>query len=411
MSSKIILALIIGGVLITASVMYLVNNPANTLHPRDGSYDAESDTPTEEVAALSSEIENLRQDLEEKDTRHNTTLEGLNQVIAQLNQKIEQYSDPEAAAEAITQEISDLRATVQELQTPSPASPTLQYEVGPAVAADGLVWIEPLVPPQVAAAPTSLGATESASRTQYTIPAASIVYTRALTALVGRIPVNGRLENAWRFKLISRPDNFTSKLYSVPDLEGVIWTGLAHGDYTLSCVSGTIDTITFVFRDGTIHTQRSPPNPDDVTQGLGWISDEYGNPCLPGVLKTNAPQFIRRSVLSGFFSGLSRGYADAQTTRTHDRPNNQTIREVTGDQDDYALANAAADAVSQTEQWMRQRMNQSFDAIYLPAGQNVVIHIEQQVQLDYDPSGRQIDHRIARKSSQGDRYAATGSVD
>ena len=85
-----------------------------------------------------------------------------------------------------------------------------------------------LIPTDIA-----LRAEEPPADPRYTIPPSSIVYATALTSLVGRIPVNGRLETPWRFKLISSGRNLTSRRFEVPGLEGVIWTGIAHGDYTL----------------------------------------------------------------------------------------------------------------------------------------------------------------------------------
>ena len=142
---------------------------------------------------------------------------------------------------------------------------------------------------------------------------------------------------------------------------------------------------------GVVHTQQTPPNPDDITAGTGWLSDDRGNPCIPGDLKTNAPAVIARGVTAGTLSGLARGYAEAQTTR-RSGSEGETTTTITGDAEDYALANAVAGAVEESNAWFRRRLGQSFDAIYVPAGKTVVIHIEQQVNLDRPADLRRLVH-------------------
>ena len=46
----------------------------------------------------------------------------------------------------------------------------------------------------------------------------------------------------------------------IPGIEGMIWSGTAIGDWTLSCVTGKLESVTFVFEDGTIQTLASDDN-------------------------------------------------------------------------------------------------------------------------------------------------------
>ena len=266
------------------------------------------------------------------------------------------------------------------------------------VGGGAISWTEPVRPPvQVAGLSDSalLGNPDPAAdpdiRPALTLPPNTQIYTRALTALVGRLPVDGDVANPWRFKLVAEADNFTSQDFRVPGLSGVILGGQAWGELTLSCVRGTVDTITYVFADGTIHTHRTPTNSADLQDGIGWIGDEVGNPCVPGELKTNADEVIALSIASSGIAGIARGYAEAQTNnRTGE--DGTTVRTVTGDIDDFALASAVADAASETDLWLRRRLDQSFDAIYAPSGVEVVVHIENTVLIDYDRSGRRLSH-------------------
>ena len=415
MTGRVIIGVMVIAALILIGVLSLLRSPepdTQTQSPRD----AERDTAAEEVTALSNEIAVMRQEIDQSRQADRNTISSLQQLIEQLEQQIALSARDDGLATEITTALDSLSERIEAVeQSPvqAPRESGTEYDVQPSAGPE-TIWIEPLVTtsPQSAVA-TTVAAQQPLPglNPRLTIPSSSVVFTQALTALVGRIPVNGRIENPWRFKLISTPHNFTSKHHFIPDLEGVIWTGFAHGDYTLSCVSGTIDTITYVFRDGTVHTQRSPANPDDITQGLGWISDEFGNPCLPGDLKTNAPQFLRRSIFASAASGLARGYADAQTTRTRDQFSGRSRTDVTGEVTDYALATAAADAVSESERWISRRLEQSFDAIYVAAGRSVAVHIEQQIELDYDTVGRQLDHRVPRHAQAAYQDQSIGGLD
>lgn len=390
--------------------------------PRSG----ERDTTAEEVRAAATRISEVEQKIDESSaaSREETSqLRGemtasLAEIQTVLNSIASERDFPDVALQEL-QQLSE-RISAIELNVDSGAV-GIDYEVSPdaiAVTAAQINWIEPIRPP----APTPgeiagllpgqivspAAAEPRPPEPALTIPATSVVESTALTSLVGRLPIDGQIESPLRFKLISKAANFTSRNRSVPALSGVIWSGIAYGDLTLSCVRGTLDTITYVFNDGTIHTQRGVADPDDITQGLGWISDARGNPCLPGSLKTNAPAVISSSLATGTLAGIARGYAEAQTERRRDR-DGATVTTVTGDTGDYALATAAAAAVSEVDVWIRRRIGQSFDAIFVPAGEAVFIHIEQQIDLDYAPDGRRLAHR--RQSESVEARIALGGHD
>ena len=42
--------------------------------------------------------------------------------------------------------------------------------------------------------------------------------------------------------------------------------------------------------------------------------------------------------------------------------------------------------------WLAERQSQHFDAVFVPAGTPVAIHIERQLDIDHDPQGRRLDH-------------------
>ena len=120
----------------------------------------------------------------------------------------------------------------------------------------------------------------------YTVPSNStLMGSIAMTALIGRVPIDGTVNDPYPFKVLIGPDNLTANGIDIPDVAGAVVSGTASGDWTLSCVRGQIRSVTFVFNDGTIRTVPEDGNrnrssgsqgnsANSTTQGgLGWISD------------------------------------------------------------------------------------------------------------------------------------------
>jgi len=143
-------------------------------------------------------------------------------------------------------------------------------------------------------------------RPVYTVPANStLTGAVAMTALIGRIPVDGTIDDAYPFKVLIGADNLTANGIELPDVAGAVASGTASGDWTWSCVRGQIRSITFVFYDGTIRTVTSTTAGNanaggNMHGGLGWISDPHGIPCVSGVQRSNAQQYLTsRSLITG----------------------------------------------------------------------------------------------------------------
>lgn len=81
-----------------------------------------------------------------------------------------------------------------------------------------------------------------------------------MTALLGRVPIDGKVTDPYPFKVLIGKDNLTANGIQLPDVEGAIVSGTATGDWTLSCVRGDVQSITFVFSDGTVRTVPSQLN-------------------------------------------------------------------------------------------------------------------------------------------------------
>ena len=120
----------------------------------------------------------------------------------------------------------------------------------------------------------------------YTVPRnATLLGATAMTALVGRVPIRGEVRDPMPFKVITGADNLAANGLTVPGVAGMIWSGTAIGDWTLSCVTGRLESVTFVFDDGSIRTISSDDRDNrtgDANRPLGWISDARGIPCVSG---------------------------------------------------------------------------------------------------------------------------------
>src|SRR3990167_8084630 len=144
------------------------------------------------------------------------------------------------------------------------------------------------------AAPST--ARREAAKPVYTIPEnATLLGSVAMTALIGRVPVDGTVNDPYPFKVLVGPENLTANGIDLPEVAGAVMSGTASGDWTLSCVRGQVESITFVFTDGTIRTvpqpqavtsrnASTPPssNTDKIRGRPGDLSDPYGIPCIAG---------------------------------------------------------------------------------------------------------------------------------
>ncbi|MBR9881247.1 MAG: TIGR03752 family integrating conjugative element protein [Gammaproteobacteria bacterium] len=234
---------------------------------------------------------------------------------------------------------------------------------------------------------------ESSVEPVYTLPENStLMGSVAMTALLGRVPIDGTVNDPYPFKVVIGGENLTANGVTLPEVESAIVSGTATGDWTLSCVRGQVNSMTFVFEDGTVRTL---PAPDDVNSGdgsgrttLGWLSDPRGLPCIPGDRKTNAQQFL----LTSFILGAAEAGADAMAMNevTTSVDSGGVVSGLTGDSGRYAASQALAGGVSDVRQWVQERFGQTFDAVYVPPGQPVAIHIERELPIDYETQGRRV---------------------
>ena len=223
---------------------------------------------------------------------------------------------------------------------------------------------------------------------RYTVPENSVLAnTATLTSLIGRIPINGVVHDPYTFLLIVGGNNLAANNTYMPDVATVMVGGTATGDMALSCVRGTITSLTFIFQDGTISTINA--HGDNGHGALGYLATQNGNPCISGHFYTNAPEFLTGNVLLGGAQGAAAAFAATQTTSTSNIYGGETST-VTGSPYKYAGGQAGVGAASEGQQWWNERERNSFDAVYVPPGKNVAIIVTKQIPIDYNPQGRKV---------------------
>ncbi|WP_208950385.1 TIGR03752 family integrating conjugative element protein [Rahnella sp. ChDrAdgB13] len=237
----------------------------------------------------------------------------------------------------------------------------------------------------------------------YTLPENStLIGSRAMTALLGRVPIDGKVTDPYPFKVLIGKDNLTANGIDLPDVQGAVVSGTATGDWTLSCVRGSVTSITFVFSDGTVRTLPRPAGQADSQGGsqggnngnsgsIGWLSDENGIPCLSGERKSNASTYLPTLFALGASGAAGDALAQNQNS-TQTNGYGGVTSTLTGDAGQAVLGKALSGGMRDTADWVKVRYGQTFDAIYVPPGMKVAIHITKQLAIDYEEKGRKVNY-------------------
>ncbi len=239
----------------------------------------------------------------------------------------------------------------------------------------------------------------------YTVPTNStLMGSVAMTALIGRVPIDGTVNDPYPFKVLVGPDNLTANGIDIPDVAGAVFSGTASGDWTLSCVRGQVRSITFVFHDGTIRTipedrdgnQQNNQQQNSQSGGLGWISDPYGIPCVSGERRSNAQQYLgSQALITAAGAGMASLIKSdsGQMSYVGSDGSIGTVG-ITGQE---AVGRILAGGVKEMSNWVNKLYGQAFAAVYVQPGAKVAIHLEKPLAIDFDPEGRKVDHRAGEK--------------
>lgn len=409
----------------------------------------EGDTPHDTVATLVAQVRQLRTELQTalSDNRNQRAEnDRLRQRERSIEQRIQNVLDTERAQlrqdrEQTASERQQAQGLLQDLQrqfeglggrashTDLPIGLGLEDGDGQHFGRDGVRWIEPddarpaegrsgnrggfsfpndfsPVGETLDAASETLGrATGGAVGTSsleavYTVPSNStLMGSIAMTALIGRVPIDGTVNDPYPFKVVIGPNNLTANGIDIPDVAGAVVSGTASGDWTLSCVRGQIRSITFVFEDGTIRTlpeesgRSSNRSETDTQGGLGWISDPHGIPCVSGERRSNAQQYLGTQALITAAGAGAASLIDSDSGRMSYVGSDGSIGTV-GITANEAMGRILAGGVQEMSQWVNKLYGQAFAAVYVEPGAKVAVHIEQPLTIDYDAKGRRVDHRL-----------------
>ena len=245
----------------------------------------------------------------------------------------------------------------------------------------------------------------ASTKAVYTVPSNStLMGSVAMTALIGRVPIDGTVNDPYPFKVLIGPDNLTANGIDIPDVAGAVVSGTASGDWTLSCVRGQIRSVTFVFQDGTIRTlpQDSSKGGNSggrgqdgasIQGGLGWISDPYGIPCVSGERRSNAQQYLGSQALITAAGAGAASLIDSDSGSVAVVANSNGSLGTVGISGNEAMGRILAGGVRDMADWVNKLYGQAFAAVYVQPGAKVAIHLEQPLEIDYDAKGRRVRHR------------------
>ena len=229
----------------------------------------------------------------------------------------------------------------------------------------------------------------------YTIPRNATLFDNdTLTALLGVIPVEGSILDPIRFKLITGGTNLATNGLFIPGVKNIVWSGIAIGNREMSCVRGELHSVTFTFEDGTIRTVSSSKSSSDTNlrskRILGYISDRRGSPCIEGLLITNASDYLRDRMIAAGAGATASAFSSTQE-RTVTRSDGSSESYFFGDDTGkYIGSKALAGGLGELSQYLAERSRNAVDLVYVEAGQQVVLHVEDQIDIDYDPNGRKL---------------------
>ena len=345
----------------------------------------ELDEAAEEVRAVSTLIQGLERKISDQDARTRELRDGMAQLrrrLEQLDQRPASAPTPAAAPAPAAADAGDgafdLEALVNlpgrtDAGTPAPASPDRS-----------LVWVEPLRPDDASGLPIAVPAAAddaaAAPGPRFVIPP-SVLSGRSLTALVGRVPRGGAVQDPWPFLAVSGRDNLSANNARLPELQGVLWRGVVHGDATLECASASIRSLVYVFPDGVFHAANAPGG-----EGFGYLADRAGNPCLAGTLHSTAAEDLHRGLLAGMVAGAGGAFAQEQLA-TRATAAGETTR-VEGDAFRYLLGQTVQGAAGSYAELLAEASSDSWEAVVVPAGQEVDLHITAAIPVVHDPAQR-----------------------
>ncbi|MDI1351978.1 MAG: TIGR03752 family integrating conjugative element protein [bacterium] len=259
---------------------------------------------------------------------------------------------------------------------------------------------------------------EKKSIPYYTIPAGSdLGHTTLLSALIGEVPVEGKLmQPLFPFSaVINRGDLIAANGIPLPpNISGMKVNGYAIGVGSfldnISCARAYVTSALFVFDDGhfvTVGKEQMNGTAEMINnESLGYLTTEFGNPCIKGQYFTNAPRVLTAMVASDGIKGF--GDALSQWQMTYSANANGATGTPTGSMGNYALGGAASQGTVKAADWLEKRIQGSFDMVFVPASvafksgyrpNQFSFHVTQTINLDKEANGRVLDYGHSQQTT------------
>ena len=225
----------------------------------------------------------------------------------------------------------------------------------------------------------------------YTLPVTTMLTGAVtLTPMVGRVPVGGNVHDPFKFQVQLGADNLAANGHRIPGVVKVIAAGTVVGNREQACVRGAIQVLTFIFKDGRIHTVGDGTSRDS-NGGLGYLADPYGRPCIRGEYINNGSEYLTSRATAAFLEGLAGAYGNAQIRRSTNA-NGWRDTYISGNTYQYAASQGIGSTAAEIASYVRERAMDAIDVVYVPQAHPVQIILEQQVEIDYDTQARKVSY-------------------
>jgi len=346
----------------------------------------ETDTMEETLNTLLARIIRLQRQLEEQSAiQANLSRDDLDMQEGLLSVRQELEALNQGRLSVLERQFEQLDGKLQSMvlsrrnESYLPAAASVPARVQPGSEAQ---WIQPLDPAMV-----STGPELPSRRPAYTIPPQTTLFDAVgLTALIGRVAQAANATGPLPVKVIIGRRNLAANGYSMPGLSGMVFGGFAKGDWSLSCVTVSLVSATYVMEDGTFQTLGRMSS---GAEPLAWVSNRQGLPCIPGRRISTAGKDLLLRWSLDTAQGFAAARAREQLTRTFSVQGN--VQEtLTGDASRFARNEAVQRGLETVEQYLRQRLEQHFDAVYVQPGAGLVVHVGQELAIDHDPKARKL---------------------
>jgi integrating conjugative element protein (TIGR03752 family) len=237
----------------------------------------------------------------------------------------------------------------------------------------------------------------------YTIPKRTTGFTAvAMTALIGTVPVAGKVQDPFPARFILGDTNLATNGIYIPGLKGIVFDGIARGNWNLSCVSVTLTGATYTFQDGRIqhmefgnnqsgqkNLSQSPFSESEGTRGVGYIADPYGTPCIAGERISDAP----RQLAAMGFLGAAKSYFDAKAaseTSSNENILGGSSTSVTGNKSAFVENETYSNVMETMMDFAGKRWRDTFDVIFVKPNQPVSLMITHDLFIDYHSDARKV---------------------